>query len=279
VLELSVLVDNNTIIDQYFKGEPGLSYYIKEEDTHILFDLGYSNIFIDNANQMGLDLNDVDYLVFSHGHIDHTGGLDPLIKHYFETKKETDKGYPEIIAHPDCFRDKYYGNNTSIGVNVTKQVINQLFKVTESKKPIWITEKLVYLGEIERTNDFEAKKSIGYQDKIAKGYEDYIMDDTALAYLSEDGVVIITGCSHAGICNIVEKAKKVTGIDNVVDIIGGFHLMEPGQKQLIKTKEYIKKLRLEQLHACHCTDLNSKVHLAEVSDLKEVGVGLRLEYK
>lgn len=278
-MELSVLVDNNTIIDQYFKGEPGLSYYIKEGETHLLFDLGYSDIFIENAHQMGLDLNQVDYLIFSHGHIDHTGGLDPLIKHYFETKSETDKGYPEIIAHPDCFNAKYYGNNTSIGVNVSEKVIKQLFKVKKSKEAIWLTDKLVYLGEIERTNDFEAKEPIGYQDKIAEGHQDYIMDDTALAYLSEKGLVIVTGCSHAGICNIVEKAKKVTGIDNVIDIIGGFHLMEPDKKQLSKTKEYLDKLNLVQLHACHCTDLNSKVHLAEIADLKEVGVGMRLEYK
>ncbi len=278
-MELTVLVDNNTLIDQYFKGEPGLSYYIKDRDTHILFDVGYSGLFIENAQQMGIDLNQVDYLVLSHGHIDHTGGLDPLIKHYFETKINKDKGYPEIIAHPDCFKDKYYGNNTSIGLNVSTKVINQLFDVNQIKEPLWLTDKLVYLGEIERSNDFEAQKPIGYQDEIKKGFEDHILDDTALAYLGEEGLVIITGCSHAGICNIVEQAKEVTQVNEVVDIIGGLHLMEPEREQLAKTKEYIEKLNLKELHACHCTDLNSKTQLAEIAILKEVGVGMKFTYQ
>jgi 7,8-dihydropterin-6-yl-methyl-4-(beta-D-ribofuranosyl)aminobenzene 5'-phosphate synthase len=277
-MELSVLVDNNTLIDQYFKGEPGLSYYIKEGDTHILFDVGYSGLFIENAQQMGLDLNQVDYLVLSHGHIDHTGGLDPLIKHYFETKTKKDKGYPEIIAHPDCFKDKYYGNNTSIGLNVSLNVINQLFDVNQTKEPLWLTDKLVYLGEIERSNDFEAQKPIGYQKNLEKGFEDYILDDTALAYLSQKGLVIITGCSHAGICNIVEQAKKVTKVHEVVDIIGGLHLMEPEREQLAKTQEYLKRLDLKELHACHCTDLKSKIQLSKVANLKEVGVGMKFTY-
>ena len=278
-MELSVLVDNNTLIDQYFKGEPGLSYYIKDRDTHILFDVGYSGLFIENAQQMGIDLNQVDYLVLSHGHIDHTGGLDPLIKHYFETKIDKDKDYPEIIAHPDCFKDKYYGNNTSIGLNVSTKVINQLFDVNQIKEPLWLTDKLVYLGEIERSNDFEAQKPIGYQAKIEKGFGDYILDDTALVYLGQEGLVIITGCSHAGICNIVEQAKEVTQVNEVVDIIGGLHLMEPEREQLAKTKEYIEKLNLKELHACHCTDLNSKTQLAEIAILKEVGVGMKFTYQ
>ena len=277
-MELSVLVDNNTLIDQYFKGEPGLSYYIKTEDTHILFDIGYSGLFIENAQQMGLDLNQVDYLILSHGHIDHTGGLDPLIKHYFETKTKKDKGYPEIIAHPDCFKDKYYGNNTSIGLNVSTKVINQLFDVNQTKEPLWLTDKLVYLGEIERSNDFEAQKPIGYQKNLEKGFEDYILDDTALAYLGQEGLVIITGCSHAGICNIVEQAKKVTQVNEVVDIIGGLHLMEPEREQLAKTIKYIEKLNLKELHACHCTDLKSKIQLSKAANLKEVGVGMKFTY-
>ena len=128
-MELSVLVDNNTIIDEYFKGEPGLSFYIKERDTKILFDVGYSDIFIENANKMNIDLNSIDYLIFSHGHLDHTGGLDALIKHFFETKKDNEKGYPEIIAHPDCFIDKYYKDNSSIGITIAKDVIDRLFNM------------------------------------------------------------------------------------------------------------------------------------------------------
>jgi 7,8-dihydropterin-6-yl-methyl-4-(beta-D-ribofuranosyl)aminobenzene 5'-phosphate synthase len=277
-MELNVLVDNNTIIDKYLLGEAGLSYYIKENGEIILFDLGYSDIFIQNADRLNLDLNDVDYIVLSHGHLDHTGGLEPLIKYYYETKEST-KNYPEIIAHPNCFKEKFYKDSTSIGINLSKNLLSKLFVINEYDQPFWITEKLVYLGQIERNNDFEAQKSLGYQKDIGEENKDYILDDTALAYLSEKGIVIITGCSHSGICNIVTQARKVTGVDKVVDIIGGLHLMEPSTLKMNKTKQFIKELNLEKLHACHCTDLNSKVELSKVANLKEVGVGMKFEYE
>lgn len=277
-MEITVLVDNNTSIDKYFKGEAGLSYYIKEGETNILFDVGYSDIFISNSHKMNVSIKDVDYLVLSHGHIDHTGGLDPLIKYYSETldKKED---YPKIIAHPDCFESKYYKDNTSIGINISKGLLKDLFDIQETIEPVWITDKLVYLGEIKRDNDFEAQKPLGYINRIDENSKDYLFDDTALAYISKEGLVIITGCSHSGICNIVEQAKQVTKIDNVVDIIGGLHLRNPDQDKMEKTKEYIEHLNLKHLHACHCTDLLSKAELSKVSNLKEVGVGMKISYK
>ena len=108
--------------------------------------------------------------------------------------------------------------------------------------------------------------------------DDFLFDDSALAYKSPDGLVIITGCSHAGICNIVENAKKVCGDDRVIDVIGGFHLLDPSEEQLQGTITYMKSLHPGSVHACHCTDLNSKIALLKVVDLEEVGVGLTLEY-
>jgi 7,8-dihydropterin-6-yl-methyl-4-(beta-D-ribofuranosyl)aminobenzene 5'-phosphate synthase len=143
---------------------------------------------------------------------------------------------------------------------------------------VQLTERLLFLGEIERTFAFEAQVPIG---RIVEGgveKDDFLLDDSALCYTSAEGLVIITGCSHAGICNIVEYARKLTGEERVVDIIGGFHLLDPPKEQLQGTLEYMEALNPELLHACHCTDLNSKIALSEVANLKEVGVGLTLEY-
>ncbi|MCS4516864.1 MBL fold metallo-hydrolase [Clostridium botulinum] len=78
-MKLKVLVDNNTYIDQYYCGEPAVSYYIEDEDTSFLFDVGYSDLFIRNSNSLGIDLQNISSIVISHGHDDHTGGL----KYYF----------------------------------------------------------------------------------------------------------------------------------------------------------------------------------------------------
>lgn len=96
--------------------------------------------------------------------------------------------------------------------------------------------------------------------------------------MSSGGLVIVTGCSHAGICNIVEQARRVCGEDRVIDIIGGFHLLEPSREQLQRTLEYMESLCPAAVHACHCTDLASKIALSQVVDLREVGVGLSLDY-
>jgi Metal-dependent hydrolases of the beta-lactamase superfamily II len=105
------------------------------------------------------------------------------------------------------------------------------------------------------------------------------MEDSALAYRSSEGLVIITGCSHAGICNIVEHAKGICGENKIVDIVGGLHLLDPSKEQMQGTLDYMKKLQPNEVHACHCTDLNSKIALSRVVNLREVGVGLKLEYK
>lgn len=87
-MQITVLVDNNTIIDRYLLGEPGVSFFIREGGKNILFDVGYSDIFISNARKLGISLYDLNYVSISHGHIDHTWGLEPMIRMYSEAKIE-----------------------------------------------------------------------------------------------------------------------------------------------------------------------------------------------
>jgi 7,8-dihydropterin-6-yl-methyl-4-(beta-D-ribofuranosyl)aminobenzene 5'-phosphate synthase len=106
-----------------------------------------------------------------------------------------------------------------------------------------------------------------------------LLEDTALVFRSDEGLVIITGCSHAGICNITEYAREVCGERHVSDIIGGLHLLSPEPKRFAKTGKYLNRLHLHALHACHCTSLPAKLVLAEYCPLQEVGVGLKLEWQ
>ena len=143
---------------------------------------------------------------------------------------------------------------------------------------MWLTDRVVLLGEIVRSNGFEAKKALGKIMEKGAEKHDFLLDDSALAYKSPGGLVIITGCSHAGICNIVEQAREVCGEDRVVDIVGGLHLLDPSAVQLQGTLDYLQALRPGSMHAGHCKDLRSKIALSRVVELKEVGVGLTLEY-
>ncbi|RPI77540.1 MAG: MBL fold metallo-hydrolase [Desulfobacteraceae bacterium] len=276
-MEITVLVDNNTLIDRYFFAEPGLSLLIQDEETTVLFDTGYSDIFLKNAAKMGKDLSSLDYLVLSHSHLDHTWGLEPLLKYYTELEIEKRPlKRPTLVAHPDIFisvRDDLF---REFGCLFSETKLAKHFPIQLNSRPLALSSRLTFLGAIPRKNDFEGTLTFGRKEGAQE--DDPVSEDSALVYRSAKGLVIITGCSHAGICNIIEYAKEVCGDDRVVDIIGGFHLQNPPKRQLQGTLSYLKAQQPQTAHACHCTDLFSKIALSRVIPLKEVGVGLSIKY-
>lgn len=279
-MKLIVLLDNNTLTDRYFIGEPGVSYYIEEDNKKILFDVGYSDAFIKNAVKLKIDLTEVDYLVLSHGHLDHTWGLDPLARLFMETDTMYKKTKPlEIIAHAKTFFGRPRSWLGESGPLISKEKISKFFEVKEKENSFNISKKLFVLLNIPRLTDFECKTPYKKIRENNQEKDDFMDDEIALAYKSNKGLVIISACSHAGICNIIEYAKKVCNDERIVDVIGGFHLLNPSAEQLNGTLDYIKKINPKELHACHCTDLKSKIELSRVSNLKEVGVGLELDYQ
>jgi 7,8-dihydropterin-6-yl-methyl-4-(beta-D-ribofuranosyl)aminobenzene 5'-phosphate synthase len=279
-LSLTVLVDNTTTPDHDFCGEAGLSFLIETAGKKILFDTGLSGLFLANAEKMGISLRDLDVLVFSHGHIDHTGGLAPLARYLAATTPDgVQPRVPELIAHLRCFWPKEKDGHKN-GSTVSEKEARRQFLISLSAEPVWITDDLVFLGEIPRRFPFEqddtAKRLI--RNPEGKTEADELLDDTALAFRSDDGLVIITGCSHAGICNITEYAREVCGEKHVRDIIGGLHLLSPTPKRLQKTGKYLNRLHLSALHAGHCTSPQAKLALADYCPLQEVGVGMKLAW-
>jgi 7,8-dihydropterin-6-yl-methyl-4-(beta-D-ribofuranosyl)aminobenzene 5'-phosphate synthase len=107
--------------------------------------------------------------------------------------------------------------------------------------------------------------------------DDYMIDDTALVYKNEMGIYIITGCSHSGICNIIEYAKKVCGDDRVQGVIGGFHLFEVTER-VTKTIDYLKQNNIKELYPCHCTSFAVRAEIHKAVPVKEVGVGLEINW-
>ena len=100
--KLWVLADNNTLIDRYFLGEPAASYYLELDGLRILLDTGYSDVFLQNAEKLGLDLGRLTHIVLSHGHNDHTNGLALLAERF-------DLSGVRLIAHPRCLLPRWYG--------------------------------------------------------------------------------------------------------------------------------------------------------------------------
>ncbi|MEI5993086.1 MBL fold metallo-hydrolase [Candidatus Enterococcus mansonii] len=268
-MKLTVLVDNNVYIDHYYYGEPALSFYIEDGAEKILFDTGYSDVFIKNAALLDIDLSQVTKLAFSHGHNDHTGGLNTIAKAFTKQK-------PEIIAHPLAFFPKK-DDDLVIGSAVSLEELQQHYDVQLTKEPIKLSENITFLGEIPQLVDFEPRKQVG-QTLISETFTpDYVLDDSALVYEGQEGIYIITGCSHSGISNICEYAKKVTGNQTIKSIIGGFHLFED-DLQLEKTIDYFEDHSIESLYPCHCVSFQAKAKIHYRIPIEEVGVGMHLAW-
>lgn len=281
-LTATILVDNDTLIDRYYTAEPALSILLETDGAKILFDTGYSDVFLRNADRMGISLLDLDCVVLSHGHIDHTGGLVYLVQRLTEAIFEGRPfRTPDLIAHPFCLYPRPTPTFPDVGSQISEDRARLHFHVRTSREPIWITDRLVFLGEIPRQFSFEEVSPGPFAIIMPDGSRtaDLLLDDSALAYLSQEGLVIITACSHAGICNITEYAREICGESRIIDIIGGLHLLEPSAEQLMGTCEYLKTVAPAAVHACHCTSFASLVALSAVCPVAEVGVGLRLDYR
>ena len=278
-MQLTILIDNTTLIDRYFLGEPGLCFLIEERNTRILFDTGYSDACLQNARKMDIDPLQTDFIVLSHGHIDHVGGLIPLLKLFLEATIEgIAHREPVLIGHPAVFRPRRIKGIGDIGSFLSRDKAAQHFPLGLHKAPFWITDRLVFLGEIPRRNDFENQVPMA-QVAVGDHFEDdHIPDDSALVYTAEKGLIVITGCAHAGICNTIEYAREVCGKERVQTVIGGFHLLNASQAQLDGTLEYLGKLQIPDIHACHCVDIAAKIALGGLGNLRETGVGLRLTF-
>ncbi|MFH1728755.1 MAG: MBL fold metallo-hydrolase [Pseudomonadota bacterium] len=278
-MQITVLTDNNVLNNKPCFGEAGLSFFIELDDKKLLFDFAYSDIFLKNAITLGIDLKQLDYAVVSHGHLDHMWGIGHYLQYLTNKKLLGDKiNNPIFIAHPDVFISKKFDkiNLNEIGSLISKEKLNLHFEYNLTKEPFWITDKLVFLGEIEKKYSFEGKIPIGKKFIDGQMVDDYMPDDSALAYKSSNGVIVITGCSHSGICNIIDYAKKVCNDNRVNDVIGGFHLQNPKDELLEGTLEYFKNSNIPVIHPCHCTDLKSKIKLSEIINVEEVGSGFKM---
>jgi 7,8-dihydropterin-6-yl-methyl-4-(beta-D-ribofuranosyl)aminobenzene 5'-phosphate synthase len=237
-MKLFVLTEN--MAGDKFLAEHGLSYLIEHEEQTILFDTGHSDVFLKNAKMMGIDISrNINTVVLSHGHWDHGDGLG-----YLENKT--------LITHPVSFIRRFRKNNDSnIGLARSKREIEKRFKLITSSKPYKISPNIIYLGEIPRENDYEAQTTTFIDEN---GNDDFIPDDSALAIINNNELIIISGCAHSGICNISEYAKKVTGLEKIKTVIGGFHL-KYDDLQTRKTIKYFKRQKIKQIYPSHCTEL------------------------
>jgi len=232
-MEITVLCENHISYQgaRTCVAEWGLSLFITIHNQSILFDSGHSGIFWHNANQLGIDLQKTDSIVLSHRHWDHAHGV---LHHRFTSKKP-------LVTHPVTI-EKLDGADA--------QKLRSDFDLILSETPRQVCPNVFFLGTIPRIHAYEPGC---YQ-------ADPMLDDSALAITTSNGVVVVTGCSHAGISNICSYAMQLTG-RKLYGVIGGFHLFESDEDSVAGAIEFFKKHRPVHFYPMHCIDFPTLVRL------------------
>ncbi len=257
MIRITVLVDN--FAGGGLLSEHGLSYFIKDERSgeSWLFDAGQSDLFLRNAEKLNINLSEISGVVLSHGHYDHGNGLQ-----YMSNKK--------LICHPNCFSGHFRKTDgSSIGLKMTIDKANEKFDVVTSKEPFQLSDAIWFLGEIPRITDFESKSTPFI---LENGEPDFVVDDSALAMVVGDGLYVLTGCGHAGVVNTLEYAKKVTGVNNIKGVLGGFHLKEQNH-QTKMTIDYLKQQNVTHVFPSHCTALPALSAFYESFQMQQIKTG------
>jgi 7,8-dihydropterin-6-yl-methyl-4-(beta-D-ribofuranosyl)aminobenzene 5'-phosphate synthase len=232
--------------------------------THtLLFDTGFSEIGAAyNADALGADLSAVEAIALSHGHMDHTGGFASM------TAAIPNKSIP-VVVHPAIFRTPRYlkiGETFKIHMPaLTREAVAATgMKLVETKEPMPLLDgDCLFLGEIPRRTDFEKGFPIAHYQENGEEKWDPIEDDTSLVMnIKGKGLVVLSGCAHAGIVNTVLYAREATGIDKVYAVMGGFHLSGPLFEHIIgRTTDELMKIDPAYVIPTHCTGRKATAYM------------------
>jgi len=256
-VDITVLVENMAG-DPSVLGEWGLAYLIETGGHRILFDTGSGQTLFGNAQAMGVDLTKLESIVISHGHSDHTGGLEKTLQTC---------GPVDLFIHPGAFAARYWKEGSRVGKEnnpVSRdQLKGRVRTLHETSKPASVCEGVMVTGEVPRRVEFEdtGLGGVFFLDADLKT-PDLILDDQALFFRIPEGVVVILGCAHAGVVNTIQYVSQLTGEDKIYAVMGGSHLVSASADRLQKTIAAFRQYDLQKIMLCHCTGVRAYSELA-----------------
>ncbi|ADL13747.1 MBL fold metallo-hydrolase [Acetohalobium arabaticum] len=245
-MKIKLLVED-TVYRSELLAEHGLALWVEYNEETFLFDTGQGKVILHNAEKLNVNLDSITKVFLSHGHYDHTGGLEKVLSVNSEV---------HVYGHPELFIPKYSNQNGELskkGSEIAKSDIKNFTPVTET---VEVTEGVWIIGEVPNSSEFE-KFNPDYKRHINKRDTDLITDefkdDQTVFFETSQGLVILLGCSHAGVVNILEYIKEFTNGQKIHAIIGGMHLISADEGRIKKTVDYLATLDFDLLVPLHCT--------------------------
>lgn len=247
-IRLTILVENS-VHTRVLRAEHGLAILIESRGRRVLFDTGQTDLLLSNAAALGLSLENLDAIVLSHGHDDHTGGLAAVCGQSPRAR---------VFLHPAAKAAKYSGSASGpprpIGLPFAGQqalvAAGENVVLTPAREEV--IEGVYVTGEIPRRTEFE---DVGGRFFLDPGGQqpDPLWDDQALYFQTAAGLVVVLGCAHAGVVNTLQQIEAQTSTQRIHAIIGGLHLLNAGPARLKATVETLRRREVALLMPGHCT--------------------------
>jgi len=239
-------------------GEWGLSILIETDDYSVLFDTGASISAVHNARALGKDLSRVSKIALSHGHFDHTGGLRDVLGR---------TGKVEVVAHPDAMGNKCvrYGEYEGyVGMPFRREELETLgASFNLSTEPVWLTDEIVTTGEVPMVTDYEAIDPMMFVREGDTLKPDPLADDLSVVIKADQGLVVLLGCAHRGMINVLRRAQELFPGKPIDTVMGGAHLMFSSPDKVERTVDDLKQIGVQRLGCSHCTGFGPMVRLAQ----------------
>jgi 7,8-dihydropterin-6-yl-methyl-4-(beta-D-ribofuranosyl)aminobenzene 5'-phosphate synthase len=244
-VRIIVLVED-TVPTSGLSAEHGLSLWIEYAGKRILFDTGQSNLLIHNAKKLDINIADVDAIVLSHGHYDHTGGLAAVLAIAAQAK---------IYLHPAALEPKFSQKAfevEAIGMpdSAKRALRNRHVFLTETSTQILPGVQIT--GQVPRITDFENVGGAFFLDKNCCK-PDELLDDQTLFIESPEGLVVVFGCAHAGVVNILHYIADLAETRQVYSVLGGMHLLHASWERIERTERVFREYKLQRIGPAHCT--------------------------
>jgi 7,8-dihydropterin-6-yl-methyl-4-(beta-D-ribofuranosyl)aminobenzene 5'-phosphate synthase len=248
----------NTSGSLFIHGEWGQSLFIETEENAILFDTGPGELTLENAARLGVDMGKIDKIVLSHGHNDHTGGLQSVLINLLESGAKPEG--IEIVAHPDIFQPKFVHirdvQTIDIGIPFAREELEALgARFNLSPDPVQLNSFTTTTGEVPVGTEHEKIDAALHIKEGDRYVPDILADDLGIVIKTPKGLIVLLGCAHRGIINSLNHARQITGVDKIYAVIGGTHLIHASRDQINATVAALKEFQIEKIGVSHCTGL------------------------